>query len=373
MSVFQYKGSKVWTMEFQFQGHRIRETTGTRKKTLALEIERKRRRELEEARAGIRKPQQASFFSEAAKAYINFKSLGWRPSTLSAENYNLEHLLPVFGNKLITEIEATDITAYQKARIAAGASERTVNMEVGTLRATLKRTGHWARLLPNIQLFKLGNGKGQVMTDEMKVVVLEVCRESRSRSLYPFVVLTAETGSRRGTVEKVRWRDIDFFNRCVQWGADKTKSGTGRIVPLNEVAMRCLTEWASNFPNRKPEHYVFPKERYGGSGHKFGEGTIGAVYETDPTQPMGSNVKAWNGARKRAAILLNPGVADPPPLTLRVHDLRHTAFTRMRNNGVPIEKAARVLGWSPSMMVRMAAIYGHFTLDDLRESVDAIQ
>ncbi len=36
-------------MDFIFHGQRIRETTGTRSKTLAVDIERKRRRQLEEA------------------------------------------------------------------------------------------------------------------------------------------------------------------------------------------------------------------------------------------------------------------------------------------------------------------------------------
>ncbi len=55
MSLFRYRGSKVWTMDFLFHGQRIRESTGTRSKTLAQKIEDKRRRGLEEGTAGIRK------------------------------------------------------------------------------------------------------------------------------------------------------------------------------------------------------------------------------------------------------------------------------------------------------------------------------
>ena len=55
MSLFRYRGSKVWTMDFLFHGQRIRESTGTRSKTLAQNIEDKRRRGLEEGTAGIRK------------------------------------------------------------------------------------------------------------------------------------------------------------------------------------------------------------------------------------------------------------------------------------------------------------------------------
>jgi hypothetical protein len=49
---------------------------------------------------------------------------------------------------------------------------------------------------------------------------------------------------------------------CLQFGKDKTPSGTGRIIPLNPRAMATLSFWASHFPERKSEHYVFPAERY---------------------------------------------------------------------------------------------------------------
>jgi len=63
MSLYRYKGSKVWTMDFIFHGQRIRETTGTRSKTLAADIERKRRRGLEEGAAGLKsKRNRPSYF-----------------------------------------------------------------------------------------------------------------------------------------------------------------------------------------------------------------------------------------------------------------------------------------------------------------------
>lgn len=46
-------------------------------------------------------------------------------------------------------------------------------------------------------------------------------------------------------------------------GASKTDAGSGRVIPLNEVALATLKAWATNFPDRKQEHYVFPSEHYG--------------------------------------------------------------------------------------------------------------
>ncbi len=60
------------------------------------------------------------------------------------------------------------------------------------------------------------------------------------------------------------------------------------------------------------------------------------------------------------------------PLACRFHDLRHTAVSRMLNSGIPIAKVAKIVGWSTSTMVLMAARYGHFSLNELRDAVESI-
>jgi hypothetical protein len=57
---------------------------------------------------------------------------------------------------------------------------------------------------------------------------------------------------------------------------------------------------------------------------------------------------------------------------VRTHDLRHTAIRRMIDGGVPLPKIAKIIGWSASTMVKMAARYGHFNTDELRGAVEAI-
>lgn len=62
---------------------------------------------------------------------------------------------------------------------------------------------------------------------------------------------------------------VDFENRCLKWGKDKTASGTGRILPLSQRAVAAHSFWATHIPGRKQEHYVFPSERYGDAGDGF--------------------------------------------------------------------------------------------------------
>jgi integrase len=378
MAVFRYKGSKVWTMDFLFHGQRIRESTGTRSKTLAVEIEDKRRRGLEEGSAGIKKREQPRIFSVAAEEWLTMKAATLAPRSLTIENANLAHLLPWFGRTLVCDFEAQEIARYQQARIDAKASPKTVNLEIGTLRAILKRSGHWARLQPNVNMLATRDDIGRAITAEEESALLQACSRSRSRSLVPFVTLAIETGARYGVIRTLQWGAVDFDNRCLKWGKDKTASGTGRVTPLSQRAMAALGFWAAQFPDRKPEHYVFAAERYGVAGDAFSP----KAYHVDPSKPIGSIKEAWEAARLRAARILRGKPeetetgTDPAeeiaPLACRFHDLRHTAVSRMLNAGIPLAKIAKIVGWSNSTMVLMASRYGHFSLNELRGAVESI-
>ena len=374
MSVFRYKGSKVWTMDFLFHGQRIRESTGTRSKTLAVKIEDKRRRALEEGAAGIRKQRQPLLLSVAADEWLDMKKATLAPRSVKIEQANLAHLLPELGRKLICDIEAREIARYQQKRLDEDASPKTVNLEIGTLRAILKRSGQWARLQPEVKMLPTRDDIGRAISTEEETALLQACGKSRSRSLVPFVTLAIETGARYGVIRTLQWGSVDFENRCLKWGKDKTASGTGRMVPLSQRAVAALSFWATHFPERKPEHYVFPAERYGAGGDEFSP----KAYHVDPSKPIGSIKEAWEAARLRAARILKGETeeTDPKekiaPLACRFHDLRHTAVSRMLNAGTPIAKVAKIVGWSASTMVLMAKRYGHFSLNDLRGAVESI-
>ena len=45
---------------------------------------------------------------------------------------------------------------------------------------------------------------------------------------------------------------------------------------------------------------------------------------------------------------------------------------RIIDAGVPLPKVAKIVGWAPATMVRMAARYGHFNLESLRDAVATI-
>ena len=57
---------------------------------------------------------------------------------------------------------------------------------------------------------------------------------------------------------------------------------------------------------------------------------------------------------------------------LRYHDLRHSAATKMLENGIPSAAVAQVLGWSASTAIRMAKRYGHIRPEAQRQALESI-
>jgi integrase len=240
MSLYRPKGSKIWVMDFMFHAQRIRESTGTRSESLAGKIQDKRRRALEEGAAGIRKQQQPRLLSVAAEEWLETKRTGWSPGMLLIAKTALAHVIPRLGRHLLVDIEASDIARYQRTRLAEGAANRTVNIEVSMVRQIMRKYGAWARIQTDVTMLPERQDVGCAITAAEESGLLLECGKSRSRILLPFVVLVLETGARFTTIRTLQWRNIDFSNRCLKFGKDKTAAGTGRTVPLNHRALENL-------------------------------------------------------------------------------------------------------------------------------------
>jgi integrase len=199
---------------------------------------------------------------------------------------------------------------------------------------------------------------GRTISRVEEAALLDACSKSRSRSLRPLVELALQTGARYGTLRMLRWGSIDFAKRTVQFGKDKTRAGSHRIVPLTRRAAAVMEVWAANFPDRRPEHFVFASELYGLFGEEGYVNGRAEPYKIDPTKPMGSWKTAWNTARKVAGV------------KLRFHDLRHSAATRLIESGVPITMAGKLLGWSANSMIAMATRYSHHGIDSMRLAME---
>jgi len=154
-------------------------------------------------------------------------------------------------------------------------------------------------------------GRNRILSHEEEVKLLQACEPKANRNIYtrPFIILALETAMRRGELLSLRWDNIDCAKRTAF--LHLTKNGDSRTVPLSIRAIEALKALPRSIDGR-----VLPIN-------------FAALENT------------FKRARERA------GLND-----LRIHELRHTAVTRLA------EKLPN--------LIELSAVSGHRSLAMLK-------
>jgi integrase len=252
---------------------------------------------------------------------------------------------------LLCDITGSDVSEYQKTRLRTGVTGRTVNMEVGVLRAILRRFRMWEAISPDVDFLKENPSPGRALAADEETALLAEAQKSRCRSLYAVIMIALNTGLRASEIRGLRWESVDFLGQSLVVGKSKTAAGTGRVVPLNPRALAVLTHWRAQFSGAQPEHHVFPQEKYGIAGND----RLPCAWQVDPNQPMHRWKVAWEAARRRARV------------SCRFHDLRHTFISRLAESQASDSTVMALAGHvSRAMMER----YSHIRMEAKRLAVD---
>ena len=338
---------------FRFAGKMIQKSSKSQSITIARDAERAHRRRLELAANGLKeKPPLPLTFKNKSEKWTANRTHTMGAKTQEIADNSLKHLLPVFGDKLLSEIEPQHIVEYQQSRLGKGKSRRTVNIELGTLRGVMGKRC-WAALCDEDEDTKvkmLGEDEtpGRALSkDEEAALLREVSKPHyRELSLYTIVVVALNTGMRPKEIRTLKWSQVDLLGRSLKVGKTKTKSGSYRVIQLNGSAVTVLAQWSSRTPEADPKHYIFPTRESG---------------KVDSTKPVKGFRTAWRSASAAAGLQ-----------GLRFYDLRHTAVTNLLENGAPFAVVAEILGWSASATVTMAKRYGHIRPEAQRKFLDTI-
>lgn len=150
----------IWWFRFRFLGRMIHESSHSRSKTVALQAERERRRQLEESWNNIKKRTMPPTFGQAKQAWLE-KHNSIDASTRETYKYALKHLAAFFGNDLVCDIYAEAVTAYQNHRIAQKAAGATINKEFSVLGSILADHGQWSVIRRNVRRVQENESAGR--------------------------------------------------------------------------------------------------------------------------------------------------------------------------------------------------------------------
>jgi integrase len=177
---------------------------------------------------------------------------------------------------------------------------------------------------------------------------------NRNPMLYTFVRTALATGMRSGEIISMMWSQIDLVNNIITVGRAKTSSGTGRQIPMNATLQAVIETHASWYLNRfkavRPEWYLFPG--------RVGKPQAGSARPLDPARPTTTIKTSWETLRVKANV------------QCRLHDLRHTAATKMAEAGVPESTMLAIMGHMSRAMLER---YSHIRMAAKRTAVQALE
>jgi integrase len=343
------KTSAVWWFKFIYAGKLIRESAKTTRKTVAGEAEKRRRLELEKSNAGMpseKRDNRMRSVSDVVKPYLKRYEQdhrGRQKSILFAKG-RLKQVTRLLGKTLLPDLTEDVIREYITTRIGEGMSGRTVNMEVGELSRAIGKPR--SILWPKVRKQEERKDVGRALSPEEETRLLESAgKKGRWHTTAIIIRALLLTGMRSGELTGATWGQVAFDQRVLTVGRAKTSSGTGRMIPMNNDLFVLLSAHAAWFTEKfgaaRPEYYLFP---------------FGSV-PNDPTRPTTTLKTAWDSIRKDSGV------------SCRLHDLRHTAITKLAEAGTPESTMLSLVGHMSRAMLER---YSHIRMAAKREAVESL-
>jgi len=254
------------------------------------------------------------------------------------------HLIPFFGEHLISEIGRTEIEQYKAVQVEKHLSPKTINNHLTVLRKMLMEAVERGELehVPAIKWLKVPKPAFKFLDfEEAERLVTATDEEWR-----PMVEFALKTGLRIGELLALRWEDLDLVagrvmvRRAVSRGKIGTpKNGKEREVPLSRKAMALM---------KRHRHL---------KGELVFSGPAGEMLKRDqPRWPL------WRAWRKS-------GLVTAERKLLGWHVLRHSFASHLVMRGVPLKTVQELLGHST---IEMTMRYAHLSPVVRRDAVELL-
>ncbi len=305
--------------------------------------------------------------------YIDQVYEPWAISHLRHGESTVKRIQSIFSQFLerpLSELSAHDMEKWRADRLQSGTKPTTINRDLGDLKAAYSRAVDWGFIdenaLRSVKPSKVDLNVRSRFLDDAELGRLKQAlddrekkmregrqsgnqwREIRGRKLYaslddvafadhlkPMIVLSLNTGLRRGEVFSLTWSDIDFDRSFLTVQGNTAKSGKTRHVPLNSEALETLQHWKQQAPDTQT--LVFT----GRDGEKF------------------NNVKkSWTAVLDKADIQ-----------NFRWHDLRHTFASRLVMAEVDLNTVRELLGHAD---LKMTLRYAHLAPSHTAKAVEKL-
>lgn len=339
MATIRKKGNR-WFVDYRVTGRRIRKNVGPSKKIAELALN---DIIVKVAKGELGFDKKDADLQKLFEDYLSYSKTNHSPSTQKryrAIMDNFKRFLEDFP--FITKISQLGpqiFEKYKSFRAAEEAENKTINMELRTVRGIFNLAKTWQYTKENptdgVKMMKITNHlTPRFLTEEECKKLLEAC----DQWLYPIFYTFLNTGMRKSELLNLEWSDIDFNRRKIKirvkddW-APKTSE---REIPINDGLLDILEKQKKD----KKGRYVF----HDGEGYRIAD----------------------NRLRKRLmGITKRCGFSD----VTKLHSLRHTFASHLVMKGVDLPTVKKLMGHAD---IDTTMIYSHLVDEHVDKAVEKL-
>lgn len=333
MAVYRRRGRGLqYYMDFTIRGVRVKESTGTSDRRVALRVEAVRRSKLEDQlqNGGERAEIIRITLKEAIDRTFEER---WKHNKDKGEMVlpRAKLLIELLGDRELSEISEVLIEQMKSKLLSKGKAPATVNRYCSYLKTILHMAQkRWKVLdrVPYVPMMKETKGRIRALTQDEEIELLSRLRNHEYepyRIMEEIVKVLLDTGMRVGELLALRGEDVNFTDRMIHIWVNK--GDKPRSIPMTSRVFAAI-------PRR-----------------------------SGPVFPISQDLvsRAWDSVREKM------GLADDPQFV--PHALRHTCASRMVQRGVDLYTVKEILGHST---IKVTERYAHLCPANLRHAIDVL-
>lgn len=295
------------------------------------------------------------------KKFLTGEYDAWRKASRKNAKDDLRRLkvnfIDEFGDYMLSEVTSMLIEKWRTTRIKEGIKPVTVNRDIYILKGALSKAMEWELISENplqrLKPLKIDSSAKVrylskeeelrlkqalvVRDDELKAarsrgnewrrerdyeLFPDLSQDSYADYLTPMVLISLNTGLRRGELLSLCWDNIDLEQAVLTVGGHTAKSGKTRHIPLNKLSIQALKNW------------------------KADNHSVGFVFKNSKTGTAFRDIKkTWASLLKLAEVK-----------NFRWHDMRHHFASKLVMAGADLNTVRELLGHAD---IKMTLRYAH--------------
>jgi site-specific recombinase XerD len=339
MATLRKKRNKYFA-DYRLNGRRIRKNLGSSKKIAELAL---KDIEVKVAKGELGFDRKDEGLEKIFNDYLSYSKTNHAPNTYKRYRAIMDNFKRFLSDypylRMISQLNPRTFEDYKAFRQEEEAENKTINIELQTLRAMFNLAKTWGYTKENptdtVKKMRITNHiTPRFLRDYEIKQLLEACNEWE----YPIFYAFLNTGMRKSELLNLTWDDVDFERKKIKIieKADWSPKTSERQIPLNDGLFKVLKALGA----KKRGKYVF--------------------------HDKGQQIES-NRLRKRLMSLTKR--CGFPDVT-KLHSLRHTFASHLVMKGVDLPTVKKLMGHAD---IDTTMIYSHLADDHVDKAVEKLE